>query len=105
VKMRRWKSGHRRNDKRHEGCSGWRRLEVGHGHMLLSICSKNGGGQDHEGHINYHGDSSLILIQRELVKGWGGTSLVIQGLRLRLPMQRVQVQSLVGELRSHMPRG
>ena len=77
MKMRRRKSGHRRNHKRHKGCSGWRILEVGHGHMLLSfffflllsICSKNGGGQDHDGHINYHGDSSLILIQRELVKG------------------------------------
>ena len=26
-------------------------------------------------------------------------------LRLHLPMQRVAVQSLVGELRSHMPQG
>ena len=33
-----------------------------------------------------------------------GTSLVVQWLRHRLPMQGVQVQSLVGELRSHMPR-
>ena len=28
-----------------------------------------------------------------------GTSLVVQWLRLHLPLQRVQVQSLVGELR------
>ena len=34
-----------------------------------------------------------------------GTSLAIQWLRLRLPMQGVRVWSLVGELRSHMPRG
>ena len=34
-----------------------------------------------------------------------GTSLLVQWLRLRLPMQGVRVQSLVGELRSHMPRG
>ena len=34
-------------------------------------------------------------------KHW--TSLVIQCLRLRLPNQWVWVQSLVGEIRSHMP--
>ena len=34
-----------------------------------------------------------------------GTSPVIQWLRLGLPLQEVQVQSLIGELRSHMPRG
>ena len=32
-----------------------------------------------------------------------GTSLAVQWLRLRLPMQGVQVQSLDRELRSHMP--
>ena len=32
-----------------------------------------------------------------------GTSLAVQWLRLHLPMQRMQVQSLVRELRSHMP--
>ena len=30
---------------------------------------------------------------------------MVQWLRLRLPKQGVQVRSLVGELRSHMPRG
>ena len=34
-----------------------------------------------------------------------GTSLVVQWLRLRLPVQGVRVRSLVGELRSHMPGG
>ena len=34
-----------------------------------------------------------------------GTSLVVQRLRLRLPIQGMQVQSLVWELKSHMPRG
>ena len=34
-----------------------------------------------------------------------GISLVVQWLRLYLLMQRVQVQSLVWELRSHMPHG
>ena len=32
-------------------------------------------------------------------------SLVTQWLRLCFPMQEVRVQSLVGELRSHMPHG
>ena len=34
-----------------------------------------------------------------------GTSLAVQWLRLRLPMQGVWVRSLVRELRSHMPCG
>ena len=34
-----------------------------------------------------------------------GTSLVVQWLRLHLPMQGAWVQSLVGELRSHMLSG
>ena len=35
----------------------------------------------------------------------GGTSLVVQWLTILLPIQGVWVQSLVRELRSHMPRG
>ena len=31
--------------------------------------------------------------------------LVVQWLRVHLPMQGVQVQSLLGELKSHMPQG
>ena len=34
-----------------------------------------------------------------------GTSLVVQWWRIRLPMQGTPVQSLVRELRSHMPWG
>ena len=34
-----------------------------------------------------------------------GASLVVKWLRLLLPMQGVQVRSLVRELRSHMPHG
>ena len=34
-----------------------------------------------------------------------GTSLVVQWLRYHLAMQWVHIQSLVGEIRSHMPRG
>ena len=34
-----------------------------------------------------------------------GTSLVVQWLRIHLPIKGIQVQSLFQELRSHMPRG
>ena len=34
-----------------------------------------------------------------------GTSLLVQWLRIHLPMKGTWVQYLVGELRSHMPRG
>ena len=34
-----------------------------------------------------------------------GTSLVVQWLKLHLPMQGVRVQSLVGELRSYKTQG
>ena len=35
----------------------------------------------------------------------GGTSLVVQWLRIHRPMQGTRVQSLVRERRSHVPRG
>ena len=35
----------------------------------------------------------------------GGTSLVVQWLRIHLPMQGMWVRSLFGELRSHIPKG
>ena len=38
--------------------------------------------------------------KREHIKSVKGTSLAVQGLRLYLPMQRVQVPSLAGELGS-----
>ena len=34
-----------------------------------------------------------------------GTSLSTQWLRLYIPVQEVWVESLVGELRSHLPQG
>ena len=54
-----------------------------------------------------------MLLKRELMAGAGdgskesreGISLSVQWLRLHLPMQGVGVQSLVEELRSHMPYG
>ena len=39
------------------------------------------------------------------VKNTCGDSLVVQWLRLCLPMQGVQVRTLIRELRSHMPYG
>ena len=65
--------------------------------------------------VHHHQHSKLInagremLVQREILKGMSlkrlpGTSLVVQWLRLCFPMQNSWVQSLVGELRSHVPR-
>ena len=39
------------------------------------------------------------------LKNEWGTSLVVQWLRICLPIQETQVWSLAGELRSHIPRG
>ena len=47
--------------------------------------------------LHFHNTSSKTNDQ--------GTSLEVHWLRLCLPMQGVRVQSLVGELRSHMPWG
>ena len=44
-------------------------------------------------------------IKRMLREARGGTSLVVHWLRLKLPKQGSQVQSLVGELSSHMSQG
>ena len=40
-----------------------------------------------------------------ITSAYVGTSLVVQWLRLHLPMQGVPVQSLVGKLRFHMTWG
>ncbi|XP_059752342.1 D-aminoacyl-tRNA deacylase 1 isoform X2 [Balaenoptera ricei] len=44
-------------------------------------------------------------VRLTLLKYLPGTSLVVQWLRIHLPVQGTRVQSLVGELRSHVPRG
>ena len=44
------------------------------------------------------------LQMKGVIKGQEGISLVVQWLRIRLPMQGIQVQYLIGELRSHMPQ-
>ena len=51
------------------------------------------------------GLSSHALKSPSEPAGFLGTSLVVQWLRTRLPMQGMWVQSLVGELRSYMPQG
>ena len=43
--------------------------------------------------------------RRKTKKSGGGLSLVVQWLRICLPMQGARVWSLVGELRSHKPQG
>ena len=48
---------------------------------------------------------SLYSILLNLSQANAGTSVVFQWLRIRLPMQGTWVQSLVRELRSHMPQG
>ena len=48
------------------------------------------------------GSSIQFLCFRRLLRG---TALVIHCLRLHLPLQGMQVQSLVREVRSHMPYG
>ena len=48
---------------------------------------------------------TVVLENGILKRNVGGTSLVVQWLRLRLPMQGVWVRSLVWELTSHMPQG
>ena len=48
------------------------------------------------------GDGDRMNMPTSLKKIGPGTSLAVQRLRRRLPMQRVWVQSLVGELRSHL---
>ena len=48
--------------------------------------------------------SILLLDIREIhIKRTNGTSLVVQWLRIHLPVQGTWVLSLIGELRSHMP--
>ena len=46
-----------------------------------------------------------VALKEPLLKVVKGTSLAVQGLRLPLPIQGVQVQSLVRELRPHIPQG
>ena len=49
--------------------------------------------------------SEFIVNDLKITLDTKGTSPVVQWLRLHLPMQGTRVQSLMGELRSHMPRG
>ena len=47
----------------------------------------------------------VVQKDKEIENKKEGTSLVIQWLRIHLATQGTPVPSLVGELRSHMPRG
>ena len=48
---------------------------------------------------------NLVWTEATIDAEWqqGGTSLAVQWLKIHLPMQGMWVQSLVGELRSHIP--
>ena len=52
-----------------------------------------------------HMDPSLPSSFSSLIKDPRGTSLEVQWLRIHLTLQRIWVQSLVRELRSHTPQG
>ena len=52
---------------------------------------------------NREKSESYVTLTMFKADHWG-TSLVVQWLRICLPKQGTQVQSLVRELRSHMPR-
>ena len=47
----------------------------------------------------------MIIYVPSLKCKLSGVSLGVQGLRLHLQIQGVQVQSLVGDLRSYIPQG
>ena len=49
------------------------------------------------------GTTSEQVIRSPVGNGMGGTSLVVQWLKIGLPMQGTWVQFLVGELISHIP--
>ena len=55
------------------------------------------------------GPEPCIALARSFIQQMSPEGLpwqsAVQGLRLRLPMQGMWVRSLVGELRSHVPRG
>ena len=58
--------------------------------------------------LSLEGSTPLMDFEQNIpyIRGRGrGTSLVVQGLRICLPMQGMWVQSLVGELRSHISGG
>ena len=58
----------------------------------------------HSNPTQYKGKCVGRGIRMEIEKSLG-PSLVVQWLRLRLPMQGIQVRPLIKELRSHMPGG
>ena len=52
-------------------------------------------------HGKNHPSKGGGLLYKNTIKG---TSLVVQQLRIHLAMQEAWVRSLVGELKSHLPR-
>ena len=56
-------------------------------------------------HFPFDEQFTLMANFFSLLKITLGTSLVLQWLKICLPMQGMRVESLVRELRSHMPWG
>lgn len=56
------------------------------------------------GEITPGDDSTYRQVAFMAVKTYGGTSPAVQWLRLLFPVWQVQVQFLVGDLRSHIPQ-
>ena len=52
---------------------------------------------------NYHAKKHKYTDLNTVKTNATGTSLVVQWLRLHLPVQEAHVWSLIGQLRSHMP--
>ena len=81
--------------------------------FIKTLCSQCRGCGFSLRSVNY--DPTCCMVQpknkkkkrkrKKLKQNKTGTSLVVQWLRIRLPMQGTQFRSLVGELRSHITTG
>ena len=72
----------------------WDRTHDMHNFFFLATCL-----------LSLLAKSEIFFLQDFSKNYYVGISLVVQWLRIHLLMQDTQVQSLVGELRSHMPWG
>ena len=67
------------------------------------ICQGSGGSVPQPNSLPHRGSHCSCL--DGALRDHLGASLLAQGLRIRLPIQGTQIQSLIQELRSHMPWG
>ena len=83
-----------------KGLEGWGSWRIA-GEALRGWGGHRNRGTDQEG-AGTSGREHLVA-DNQVIKRPGGTSLVVQWLKIHLPMQGMQVRILVQELRSHMP--